>query len=147
MKTYRVLVPTDFSSGSDAALGLASTLAKEHADSQILLVHVIETSVPGYDDQLGVLEPETLRTNMQMLASSHRHQIPIEAIIAHGHPATRIVEIADQRDVDLIVISTHGRSGLAHLLMGSTAESVLRRASCPVMTIRQNPKVTTVSTS
>ena len=140
MKTYRILVPTDFSSYSDAALDSAVSMAKGHAQAQILLLHVIEAIAPGYDNELGVLEPETLRTNMQMLAARREHHVPMETVVTHGEPSDKIIEVASQRDVDLIAMGTHGRTGIRHALFGSVAEYVMRHARCPVMTMREHQK-------
>jgi nucleotide-binding universal stress UspA family protein len=141
MKAYRILVPTDFSSCSESALSFAIVLAGAADQASICLLHVVEASVPGYDDNLGVLEPEFLRTQMQMLSASRRTDIAMETKIVHGDPRKKIVATAKQLDIDLIVIGTHGRGGLAQFIMGSTAKAVLHNASCPVMTVRDNSVV------
>jgi len=60
----------------------------------------------------------------------------VEEMIAHGDPAAEIVRVAEERDVDLIVISSHGRTGLGRIIFGSTAEAVVRRARCPVLVVK-----------
>ena len=141
MSAYRILVPTDFSSCSDSALSFAIALANGTEHSHICLLHVVEASVPSYDENLGVLEPEALRTQMQMLSASRKTDVAMETKIVHGDPRKKIVATAKQLDIDLIVMGTHGRSGLAQFIMGSTAEAVLGNASCPVMTVRDNSVV------
>ena len=136
MNTHRILVPTDFSACSKTALSIAVTLAEGTPDSQVTLVHVEESGVPTFDDDLGVLEPDTLRTEIQALAASRNHNVNIDARVVYGDPNTQIVKFANDNDCDLIVMGTHGRSGIVQVLLGSTAAAVIRSASCPVMTVR-----------
>lgn len=141
MNVKRILVPTDLSSNSQTALALAVALASGNDDTSILLIHVVEPSVPSYDEELGVLEPEALRTEMEMLAAARGHDVSIDAEVVHGDPKSVIAAYAEEHGCDLIVMGTHGRRGLAHLIVGSTAESVMRHASCPVVTVRDNSVV------
>ena len=141
MNAKRILVPTDFSPSSKSALTLAVALAKGHRDTCLTVVHVVEASVPAYDEELGVLEPEALRTEVETLAAARGHDVEIDAQVIHGDPRMKIVEFAEAHDIDLIVMGTHGRSGLVQLIVGSTAESVMRSASCPVITVRDHAAV------
>lgn len=136
MKAKRILVPTDFSPCSRTALSLAVALASGDHDASISLIHVTEASVPTYSEDLGVLEPESLRTEAEMLAATRGKDVTIDAQVIHGDPKTKIIEFAEAHDIDLIVLGTTGRTGVSKLLMGSTAEAVMRRAKCPVITVR-----------
>lgn len=136
MIAKRILVPTDFSPCSETALALAVALATGSKGASIELIHVVEASVPAYDENLGVLEPEALRTEMEMLSAARGNDVAINAQVIHGDPRTKIVEFAGQHGIGLIVMGTHGRTGIVQLIVGSTAEAVMRHASCPVITVR-----------
>ena len=136
MKTYRILVPTDFSDHSDAALQLATSLAKDHMPAMIHLAYVEEAVVPYQDEELGVFEPNQLIATAKLAHTERDPQVPMETTIVHGQPAGEILKFAMQHQVDLILMGTHGRTGLAHVLMGSVAEAVIRRSTCPVMTVK-----------
>ena len=144
MAAYRILVPTDFSPCSDTALTLAIALAKGRELAEIVLLHVVEASVPAYDDELGVLEPEALRTKMQLLAAQKVNRVAMHTKLVHGDPRTEIVAAATELESDVIVMGSHGHHPLVQLLVGSTAEAVLRGASCPVLTVRDNSVVATI---
>lgn len=136
MEAKRILVPTDFSSCSETALKLAVSLAESRPDASVAVLHVVEPVVPTYDETLGVLEPEALRTKIEMLAASRQHDIQIRSEVCHGDPAEVILGYAREHHHDLIVMGTQGKGGLFHSLVGSTAEKVMRQASCPVLTVR-----------
>jgi len=150
MNFKSVLCPVDFSNSSDAALQYASILARE-ANALLTLVHVEETlpeypaDIAGYG--MGVVAIERKRSD-DLLASVRPsiERVRFERRVLKGDPAHEILRFAEQENVDLIVMGTHGRSGLSRLLMGSVAETVLRRAKCPVLTVRQ-PVVTLDETS
>ncbi|MCA9215174.1 MAG: universal stress protein, partial [Planctomycetales bacterium] len=99
-------------------------------------VHVVESVVPNYDEELGVLEPETLNANLEALAASRKSGVEVAAIVRRGDPAAEIMKLAKKKKADLLVVGTHGRTGLQHLLMGSVAEAIVRGATCPVLTIK-----------
>jgi nucleotide-binding universal stress UspA family protein len=135
----RILVPTDFSDTSDAALDYARALAKRFGAS-LHLVHVLDdpTLTEGLVAEAYVTEAPSNRTAMLEDARSHLRDraagcTTIEAIFGDT-PAT-IVDYACQSRADLIVMGTHGRTGLAHLLLGSIAERVVRMAPCAVLTV------------
>lgn len=136
---YRILVPTDFSACSEAALSTAISLAKGREQSEILLAHVVEASVPAYDEELGVLEPEALRTKMQMLSAMRQHNVPITSVVLHGNPADTIVQLATEKSADVIVMGTRGHSVVVDLL-GTVATHVMRSSPCPVLTIHVRPQ-------
>ena len=142
MLPRRILVPTDFSPYSEAALDYAVELAKS-VGASILLLHVFrppaldlpEDMIVGIADATGrILESaeRTLASSVEVYRSSN---VPIETLIEHGVPWRTIVDAAAKLDAPMIVMGTHGRSGVMHALMGSVAEKVVRTATCPVLAI------------
>ncbi|MBD0326530.1 MAG: universal stress protein [Pyrinomonadaceae bacterium] len=150
MKIRFLLLPTDFSECANYALSYASEFARE-AGASIICVHVIEPVVPtvGYS---GVTEPLPMADISEQLEDSATRELPkiaqhvacsglvVEEVIAHGDAASEIVRVAKERAVDLIVISSHGRTGLGRMLFGSTAEQVVRHAPCPVLVVKPPPE-------
>jgi nucleotide-binding universal stress UspA family protein len=144
-----ILVPTDFSECGNYALSCAASLARTFKAS-IICVHVIEPIVPtvGYS---GMSEPLPIADISEQLEDSAERELPklaeceecagldVEELIVHGEAASEIVQVAKERDVDLIVISSHGRTGLGRILFGSTAEAVVRHAPCPVLVVKPEP--------
>jgi universal stress protein A len=139
----QILVPTDFSSGSRLAVDYALELAGRLGAS-VHLLHVIEDpSVAGlfteaYVDMALIRKERRCDARHRMnglLGMLHPARITDE--IASGHVAETIASIAAERGADFIVMGTHGRTGLAHVLVGSVAEQVIRIAGCPVLTVRE----------
>ena len=138
----RILVPTDFSDNSEAALEYAIELAGR-LDAAIVLLHAFQP--PALDLPEGMIAgiadatDRILRAAEQTLASSvelHRSsKVAIETLIKHGVPWRLIVDAAAEIDGALIVMGTHGRSGLPRALLGSVTEKVVRMAACPVLAI------------
>ena len=140
----RILVPTDFSEPSDAALAYAKALAAQFSAS-INLIHVLEDSVatgvfgtetyvpeaPEYSTALRADAEERLATR---LTPAERAKFNARTELVFGPSAQAIVDYARDRGIDLIVMGTHGRTGIAHALMGSVTERVVRTAHCPVLT-------------
>ena len=145
----RILVPMDFSAPSDAALDYARSVAMRF-DASLHLLHVADDPYRVlYSSDVLVPEVERLRAEIVREATGWlRDRVTepdvkelgatVETII--GTPAGSIVEYADGNDIDLIVMGTHGRSGMSHVLMGSVTERVVRTASCPVLTVREARK-------
>jgi nucleotide-binding universal stress UspA family protein len=142
----RILVPTDFSPTADAALEYAFVLA-ERFGASLQLLHVLDDPfvVDGMAADAYIAEAPALRTAVLDDARERlRHRAaprevlgqPIDTEVLFGHGARTIAEYAAERGVDLIVMGTHGRSGFAHLLLGSVAERLVRTAPCPVLTVR-----------
>lgn len=138
MKT--ILYPTDFSEGARPAFEVACALAAE-GRSRLVVLHVERpplatlggtTLVPPLPSEY---DRESLEEELQRIRPS-RAGIPLEHRLEYGDPAAAILKSARETGADLIVMGTHGRTGLRRLLMGSVAEQVLRKASCPVLTIR-----------
>jgi universal stress protein A len=141
----RVLVPTDFSDYSRSALEYGCAFA-ERFGAELHLVHVLQDLVglvpePG----LAFPPPGEYVLELQQSAEKALAQLPGAAAPAglqvvrstrHGPPFLEIIRYARETAIDLIVMGTHGRSGLAHMLLGSVAEKVVRKAPCPVLTVR-----------
>jgi universal stress protein A len=146
MQIRSILLPTDFSECGNYALSYAASLARSFGAS-ILCVHVIEPMVPtvGYS---GMTEPLPIADITDQLENSAERELPkiaereefagleIEELIVHGEAASEIVRVAREHKVDLIVVSSHGRTGLGRILFGSTAEAVVRHAPCPVLVVK-----------
>lgn len=139
MVAKKILFSTDFSTSGDAALDWATSLARD-TGARLLILHVQEPPIVyGYGAAYyGVVNPD-LDQQREMLEKI----VPKDSSVAYEHhlvegtPAEAIVRFADRQGVDLIVMGTHGRTGLSRALMGSVAEAVVRHASCPVLTFRQ----------
>lgn len=148
MQIRSILLPTDFSECGNYALSYAASLARTFHAS-IICLNVIEPIVPtvGYS---GMTEPLPIDITEQLEDSAERELpklaecddcsgLQVEELVVHGEAASEIVRVAAERKVDLIVISSHGRTGLGRILFGSTAESVVRHAPCPVLVVKPPP--------
>lgn len=140
MNVERILCPVDFSAGSEAALAYASTLAKE-SGAELHLVYVYEETI-AYTEGLGsYVPPADLEPDKERLKNTlPTKDVPCRHEFIVGHPADALVDYAKDKNIDLIVMGTHGRTGLSRLLMGSVAEAVVRRAPCPVLTMKRPAK-------
>jgi nucleotide-binding universal stress UspA family protein len=140
-----VLIPTDFSADAERAIHTARKLLAPLApDARLVLLHAfnlpieytaygpIPTSV-HYLEDTGLDAERRLQEMTDRLAAEG---LPVDWVAREGDPSVVIVEEAERRQADLIAMGTHGRSGLRHLLLGSTAERVVQHAACPVMTVR-----------
>jgi nucleotide-binding universal stress UspA family protein len=139
----RILVPVDFSESSDRALAQATALAKQTGGS-IILLHVVEISY-AYAD-VAVFDQASLERDLlagakqrleQMAASCETDGVPAKQLVRSGRSPRVIADVAASEKADLVVISTHGYTGLKHVLLGSTAENVVRYAPCPVLVLRR----------
>ncbi|TKB60160.1 MAG: universal stress protein [Nitrospira sp.] len=145
VRLERILVPVDFSNCSLDALGYAAVVAQQ-AKASLMLLHVLEPVSYGLDFTLGQskarrLEVETWTKRLEELVSSHQHPtMQVESQLRGGFPADSILDSAQTLPCDLIVMGTHGRRGISHTISGSVAEAVLRKAHCPVITVR-SPKL------
>lgn len=147
MKLYRrILHPTDFSSASRRAFACAVALARRDR-AELLLLHVLSPSGLFVGDgyvtvetwqriEAGARRSAESRLNVA-LARAKRAGGRASAMIVEGVPFERIVRTAKTKRVDLIVIGTHGRTGISRLFIGSVAERVVRLAPCPVLTVRR----------
>ncbi len=142
MKLNSIMFPTDFSESSDAALGYASVLAAE-TGATLHIVHVADDSaayMAGYGGLAYVPEfPAELEKEMRGRLDEVKPSKPGVDVKRHyvtGNEVNEIVAFADREQVELIVMGTHGRTGVSRVLLGSVAEGVLRRAACPVLTVK-----------
>lgn len=140
----KILVPQDFSDYSLHAMKYAVTLAQLFK-SDLIVLHIVEPIVYPADFSFGqvsipAMEEEIRKHSEEQLNELVEKEIPegmkSTAIIRIGKPFIEIVEVAKSENADLIVISSHGRTGMDHVLFGSTADKVVRKAPCPVLTIR-----------
>lgn len=139
MNAKKILFPTDFSTSSDAGLRQATSLARDTGAS-LLIVHVEEppTAYGGGEMYYGVPNPDNAAlVEMLKAVVPSSSDVNYEHRLVVGDPASEIVRLAEEENVDLIVMGTHGRTGLKRLLMGSVAEAVVRRATCPVFTFKE----------
>ena len=142
MNYKKILFATDFSPASDAALQYATSLTRD-SGALLLIVHVEEPPLPYTGGEMYFTPPEYPNPEVRRMLHAI---VPPDATIRYEHrlemgdAAEEIVRVAGEEAVDLIVIGTHGRTGLRHLLMGSVAETVMRHASCPVLTLKQANK-------
>jgi nucleotide-binding universal stress UspA family protein len=137
MTVDTILVPTDFSATSDAALQYATQMALT-LGAQLYLVHVPGKTGEHFEASFPVGQFETTATERfsSIVTKDELERLRPEYVLRVGTPAEEIVRYADVCDADLIIMGTHGRSGIAHALMGSVAEQVVRNAPCPVLLVR-----------
>jgi universal stress protein A len=140
-----ILCPIDFDSNSLLALRLGSEVAQERK-ATLHLLHVVAIP-PGPEVELSFAKSEAAaRARLERLARQKIDgDVHYEVEVVMGVPATEVIEAAKRRDSDLIVMATHGRTGLRHLVLGSVVEQVVREAPCPVLTV--NPKAGRVQPS
>lgn len=140
-----ILVPTDFSEASEAAVKYGKALA-EAFGSSLHLVHVMEdllahawaaevyvASMPSLREEIGKEATDRLGA---MVTDEERQRLRVTTAIIEGNPFLEIIRYARAHDVDLIVLGSHGRGPVAHMLLGSVAEKVVRKSPCPVLTVR-----------
>lgn len=140
----RILVATDFSDASEAAVRYGRALA-EAFGAALDVLHVMEDPFifaptsegylppPHYFDELEKAARDRLE---QVIPPADRPKLKAKLAIKKGSPFVEIVRYAKDADIDLVVMGTHGRGPIAHMLMGSVAEKVVRKAPCPVLTVR-----------
>jgi nucleotide-binding universal stress UspA family protein len=141
----RILVPTDFSKSSQNALIYAVAFAQKFR-AEVRLLHVVQDLALFIPEAMLVVPPvappveqfrEAARTALQRAVSELGvADVVIHPEVAEGVPYDAIIRFAKEHDIDLIVMGTHGHTGLAHMLLGSVSEKVVRRAPCPVLTVR-----------
>ena len=138
MKMKKILFPTDFSTSGDSALGYATSLARD-TGATLLIVHVEEPPLAygGGEMYYGVPDPDqTELLKMLEAVVPTDPNVNFEHRLVSGDPSDAVVRLAEEEHADLIVMGTHGRTGLKRLLMGSVAEAIVRRAKCPVLTLK-----------
>jgi universal stress protein A len=141
-----VLVPTDFSDASESALRYGKAMAGAFGAS-LHVVHVMEdllahawaaevyvASMPQLRDEI---EKESRQRLGALLTEEDRRTYRVETALLAGNPFLEIIRYAKAHDINLIVMGTHGRGPIAHMLLGSVAEKVVRKSPCPVLTVRE----------
>ena len=145
MTIKRILVPVDFSQSSLVALDYAIDFAKPF-DAEVVVLFVVEPVVYatpadlyGASADLGMVLKEQERGGREQLASLQKRlqsrYASLRTLMQTGTPYLVIAETARRQKADLIIMATHGRTGLSHLFLGSVAEKVVRTAACPVLTV------------
>jgi nucleotide-binding universal stress UspA family protein len=148
MQVRRILVPTDFSKGSEAALAYAQTFAARF-EADVVLLHVVAPHLPlrevpvlPFDVARGAADiARAAEGRLSRLAQAIEWQgRSTKTAVRHGTEDEQILAAAREEQADLIVMGTHGRTGLGRALLGSVAERVVRRAVCPVLTVPQGER-------
>jgi nucleotide-binding universal stress UspA family protein len=143
MKAQEILVPVDYTNVSHDALRFALDLAHD-MHSHVTILHVepkLYVYTEGYAAPVGLdRQPDEILHELEStIASDLDATVPCELQVAIGDPAQKILDFADSHHSDLIVMGTHGRSGLVRLFRGSVAESVMRQSHCPVFIVKHEP--------
>lgn len=138
----RILHPTDFSECSALAFEVAIDLAKQN-NATLIVLHAVETLGPenvSFGEVRTELEPDAYRGRLldeiKQIVPPEGSQIPVEHVVVEGDAAEQIDRFAAENKIDLIVMGTHGRTGLQRLLTGSVTEQALRRTPCPMLVVR-----------
>lgn len=144
MKVERILFPTDFSEGSTHALHYAVDLVK-HYNAKLYILHVIYDIAKATESHIPHISADEIYKEMNKWAMNEletccieeiRGLSDVEKLVIKGTPHEEIIRFATDKKVDMIVMGTYGRTGLQKFIFGDTAEKVVRRAPCPVMTVR-----------
>jgi nucleotide-binding universal stress UspA family protein len=147
LQLQKILVPVDFSDCSQVGLNYAIQFAREFK-AKLVLFHSVFVNAFALSDEYTALEmpnlfayqeryaKEEMRKLRKMVAD---HGLDVEPEIAVGVPFDQVCDYVQDKDVDLIITSTHGRPGFSHALIGSTAEHIVRHASCPVLVVPVRP--------
>lgn len=148
MQIKTILFPTDFSQGARAAMDYALSLAEDY-NARLILFYVIQDigiaewylpSSVSVTDMIEDMEKSAWKEIERWGAEAQARLKDVEKMVVRGVPFVEIIKTAKEKGVDLIVIGTHGRTGIDHMLFGSTAEKVVRKAPCPVLTVRLTGK-------
>ncbi len=141
MKLEHILIPIDFSDSSQVAIDYAVTL-RAHFPSNVTLLHVIEPFL-GYGSEISIIpadidvdREDKSKARLKELAALFDGGVPAKSVCLRGKPWHCICDWAADNDVDLIIMPTHGHSGLLHMWLGSVAERVVQKAPCPVLVVR-----------
>jgi nucleotide-binding universal stress UspA family protein len=145
----RILAPTDFSAHSEQAVRFACGLS-ERLEAELHLLNVLSEIIPAGPDPLlmPVMPPQFYEENEERAKQTVRNLLKpdwgtprsVVTAVRWGSPVEAIVDYANDLAIELIVIATHGRTGLSHVLLGSVAERIVREAPCPVLTIRDSTR-------
>lgn len=144
----KILVPIDFSEYSKKALHYAIPFARQF-NAKIILLYVVEPTIypadfsfgqigmPNVENELRVKGEQELN---ELITGEVKGAVPAEALVKVGLPFVEVVSYAKDEGVDLIIVATHGHTGVEHILFGSTAEKIVRKAPCPVLVVRADER-------
>lgn len=142
-KPKTILHPTDFSETADTALAVAAAMARDYGATLVLLhVWQLPVMIAGDVGPVPVPNADEIYASTKSRLAALQLPVPVnqvERLVAEGDPAQETLRAADATHADLIVMGTHGRGVIGRLLLGSVAEQVLRKAPCPVLTVRPTP--------
>ena len=149
IRLAKLLVPTDFSEDSEQAARYAVELAKRF-QAEIHCIHVVDipadllsTSdyyMTGPSEQFVDQIREESKKNLEAFAKKNLEGVGVRTAFLEGSPFVEIIRYARNQEIDLVVIATHGRTGLKHVLFGSVAEKVVRKAPCPVLVVKRDER-------
>jgi nucleotide-binding universal stress UspA family protein len=142
---HRILVPTDFSKYSQTALTYGVAFAQKFG-ARLYLLHVVQDLALFIPDMITIAPPVVPSVSQltaavrgafdRLVQDQHLEQLDLVREVREGAPFYEIIRFARETDIDLIIMGTHGHTGLAHVLLGSVTEKVVRQAPCPVLTVR-----------
>ncbi|HTR82032.1 MAG TPA: universal stress protein [Bacteroidota bacterium] len=144
----KILVPIDFSDYSKKALHYAVPFAKQF-NAKISLLYVVEPTVypadfsfgqigmPNVENELRVKGEQELQ---ELITNEIKGAVPADAFVKVGLPFVEVVSFAKDENIELIIVATHGHTGVEHVLFGSTAEKIVRKAPCPVLVVRSEER-------
>lgn len=146
----RILVPTDFSEHSERAAAYAAELARRFRAAEVHCIHVsdipadlLATSayyMTGPSEQFIEQVRTESQKNLETFAAKNLAGLPVKTAFLEGRPFVEIIRYARDNQIELIVIATHGRTGISHALFGSVAEKVVRKAPCPVLVVKRDER-------
>jgi len=147
MEIKKILCPLDFSEIAPKALEYAVFMAISH-NAELQLLNVVD-QLHGFDSfQILALTPNEIAERMETQANQNlsnmisqiKERVGIKKAVRHGKASVEIIEMAREMQADIIIMGSHGRTGLSHVLIGSVAEAVVRHAGCPVLVIRDKDR-------
>ena len=146
----RILVPTDFSEHSERAAAYAVELARRFQAEEVHCIHVsdipadlLATSayyMTGPSEQFIEQVRQESRKSLESFVQKNLAGVPVKTAFLEGRPFVEIIRYAREKNIELVVIATHGRTGLKHALFGSVAEKVVRKAPCPVLVVKRDER-------
>ncbi|HOX39533.1 MAG TPA: universal stress protein [Candidatus Brocadiia bacterium] len=145
IRINKILMPTDFSDNAGVAIPYALEIARRY-NAELHIVTVLDTRtfdtfacpIPG--DFLSAATQEADKYLTQLVSSIDTQGVAVKAVSLAGVPFVEIIGYARQESVDLIIVATHGRSGITHAILGSVTEKIVRKAPCPVLTVNAGRK-------
>jgi universal stress protein A len=144
----KILVPIDFSDYSKKALHYAVPFARQF-NARIYLLYVVEPTIYPADFSFGQIGMPNVENELRMKGEQELQElikneikgaVPSEALVKVGLPFVEVVSFAKDEKIELIIVATHGHSGVEHVLFGSTAEKIVRKAPCPVLVVRSDER-------